>query len=520
MSKQSFIKGTMILLAAGIINRITGFIPRIILPRLIGAEGVGLYQMGYPFLLMLITVVTGGLPLAIAKLVSEAESIHDARRVKAILRVSLFIAVGIGIFFTLVCLWATPWITTHLLTDARVYYTFITLCPIILFVSISGVFRGYFQGKQNMIPTAASQVVETMVRSVTVLALAYWLLPLGIEFAAAGAMGGVLIGEIIGLLVLIIHYHKHRKREVVTAQVENTIHPTPAVNSIVRHILRISIPVTASKLVGSLSYFWESIMIVQSLAIAGIATHMATAQYGALTGMVVPILLIPGALTYSLAISLVPALSEAAAKQDIATIHKRLHQSLKLSLVAGAPFVVIMLVLAKPLCTILFNDPTIAGMLKIMAPAALFIYFQAPLQATLQALDRPNTALFNTFIGATIKLVLIFVLAAYFKLGIVGAIIAMNINMVLVTLLHSRSVKRLLGFSMHSIEFIKTGCAMLFMAVISHIVMYQLHLPHMTLLFIVACTAGLIVYLIAIFTLKLVDRHDFIRIPWLGKLFQ
>lgn len=507
MSKQSFIKGTMILLAAGIINRILGFVPRIMLPRFIGAEGVGLYQMGYPFLIVLITIVTGGLPLAIAKLVAEAESTNNHRRVRNILTVALLFVIVISSVFTLFSLWAAPWVTKHLLTDDRVYYTFLTMSPIIIFIGISSVFRGYFQGKQNMIPTALSQIIETIVRSIAMLALAFYLLPFGVEYAAAGAMGGMLIGEIVGLLVLLFHFKMRRsKRQQQGEALQN-----------LRRLLSISIPVTASKLVGSVSYFLESIMIVQSLAFAGIATHVATAHYGALTGMVIPILLIPGALTYSLAISLVPALSEAAAKKEMGTIHLRLHQSLKICLVAGAPFAIIMFVLAEPLCQVLFNDASIAPMLKMMAPAALFMYFQAPLQATLQALDRPNTALLNTFIGAALKLVLIFVLAAYFKMGIIGAVIAMSINIILVTILHGRSVIRLLGFKLNTIDFIKVGCAMLFMAVASTFVIAEMEMSSLLLHFSTALLAGTIVYFIAIVWLKLINRHDFIRIPWFGK---
>lgn len=507
MSKQSFIKGTMILLAAGIINRILGFVPRIMLPRFIGAEGVGLYQMGYPFLIVLITIVTGGLPLAVAKLVAEAESMNNRRRVRSIVTVALVFVIALSSLFTLFSLWAAPWVTKHLLTDERVYYTFLTMSPIIIFIGISSVFRGYFQGKQNMIPTALSQIVETIVRSVAMLVLAFYLLPYGVHFAAAGAMGGMLLGEIVGLLVLLIHFRINRTMPQQKGEPMQSL----------RRLLSISIPVTASKLVGSVSYFLESIMIVQSLAFAGIATHVATAHYGALTGMVIPVLLIPGALTYSLAISLVPALSEAAAKKEMGTIHLRLHQSLKICLVAGAPFAIIMFVLAEPLCIVLFNDASIASMLKMMAPAAMFIYFQAPLQATLQALDKPNTALLNTFIGAALKLVLIFVLAAYFKLGIIGAVIAMSINIILVTVLHGRSVIRLLNFKLNVHDIVKVGCAMLFMAVASAFVMFNWLMPSLLLQFSVALVAGALVYFIAIVLLKLINRDDFIRIPWLGR---
>lgn len=518
MTKQSFIQGAMILLAAGIINRILGFVPRIMLPRLIGAEGVGLYQMGYPFLIVLITIITGGIPLAIAKLVAEAESENNQKRVHSILRVSLLFTVSLSILFTLLCLWAAPWITTKLLTDSRVYYTFMVMSPIIILVSVSAIFRGYFQGRHNMIPTAASQVMETLTRSVTMLLLAYLLLPYGIEYAAAGAMGGVLFGEFMGFIVLYIHYRRNQS-DLITYHKANIGSNPPAIHALsqLRRLLRVSVPVTASKLVGSSSYLLESIMIVQSLAIAGISTHVATAQYGSLTGMVIPVLLIPGALTYSLAVSLVPSLSQAAARNDMKTIHKRLHQSLKLALVTGAPFAIIMYILAEPLCLVLFNDESIGSMLKMMAPAALFIYFQGPLQATLQALDKPGTALLNTFVGAAIKLILIYMLAANAKMGITGAVIAINVNIVLVTILHWQSVVRLLNFSLKLTDFFKVGFAMLIMGISCYYIMSEVWSSSIFLRFLVSCSAGVLIYLIVITWLKLIDKQDLIRIPWFGK---
>ncbi len=127
-------------------------------------------------------------------------------------------------------------------------------------------------------------------------------------------------------------------------------------------------------MVGSFSYLLESILTARSLAAAGIATGVATAQYGALQGMIVPLLLLPTALTYSLAVSLVPSLSEAAARGDNSLIHKRLHQSMRLALVSGAPFVVIMALFAEPICRILYNHAEIAPMLQLIAPVGIFIY--------------------------------------------------------------------------------------------------------------------------------------------------
>lgn len=515
MGKQSFIKGTMILLAAGIVNRILGFVPRIALPRIIGPEGVGLYQLGYPFMIVIITIISSGIPLAVAKLVAEAESNKDERKIRSILRISLAVTGILAVFFTLFCLWAAPWITSRLLTDERVYYTFVSMCPILPIVAVSAVYRGYFQGRQNMIPTAVSQVVETLVRIVAMLTFASILLPQGIQWAAAGAMIGVVVGELFGMLVLLYSFwrNKSRQNHPKSLQEENG----RAERLLPKQLFSIAVPVTASKLVGSASYLLESILIAQSLAVAGVATALATAQYGVLQGMIIPILLLPGALTYSLSISLIPTLSEAAARKDMKTIHKRLHQSLRLALVTGAPFVVIMFVLAEPLCYFLYKNAEVGKMLKMMAPVALFLYFQGPLQAALQALDRPGSALTNTLIGAVVKLALIGYLASRPQWGILGAVVAINVNIVLVTLLHWRSVSRLLNFRMQGTDYLKTAIAAAIMGICCYAVMNQTLYGGPLVRFLAASAISAIVYLIGIFSLKLVDRSDMTRIPWIGK---
>lgn len=521
MSKQSFIKGTMILLAAGLINRLLGFIPRITLPRVIGAEGVGLYQMVWPFLIVVLTIITGGIPVAVAKLVAEAEAERNERRIRSVLKLALAITCLLSVIFTALCLFGAKWITTRLLTDDRVYATFIVMTPIIIMIGVSAVFRGYFQGRQNMIPTATSQTAETIVRIVMVLVCSSALLPYGIEWAAAGAMLGVLAGELAGMLLLLFHYRQNRKFRPPNVKASIGTSPTARRLSGLRRMLRISVPITGSKLVGATSYLLESIFIAQALAVAGVSTASATAQYGALQGMVLPILLLPSALTSSLSVSLIPSLSEAAARKDMVTIHKRLHQSLRLALVTGAPFAVLMFVLADPICLYMYNQPNVGVLLKMMAPVAVFIYFQAPLQAALQALDRPGSALVNTLVGSVAKLALIAVLASKPELGIRGAVFAININIVLVTLLHWNSVVRALKFSMNMAEFAKIGAAMAVSGLCCFAVMAVPWSESNLLRFFSASLAALLVYLLFVFLLRLVDLDDMQRLQrWSRKIWR
>jgi stage V sporulation protein B len=529
LRKQSFIQGTLILLAAGIINRMLGFIPRIALPRIIGAEGVGLYQLAYPFFIVLVTVITGGIPLAIAKMVAEAEGENRPEKSRQILRTGLALSVGLGIFFTIVALVSASWVSNVLLTDHRVYYTFIAMIPMIGIVAVSAIYRGYFQGRQNMIPSALSSIFESIVRIFFMLWFSWLLLPKGIAFAAAGAMLGVTVGEIGGMLAILWQYYVISKKDKKTNLIPEpqtvkpeTIPTDPAgvksTTPILRRLLGVSIPVTASRLVGSFSYLLESIITVRSLALAGIATAAATAQYGSLQGMVIPLLLLPGALTSSLAVSLVPSLSEAAARKDSPTIHKRMHQALRLALVTGAPFAVLMYVLAVPLCNLLYGNADTAPMLKLMAPFALFLYVQAPLQAALQAMDKPGRALINTLIGAVVKIILIVILASQPEYGIYGAIIAIIVNSVLVTLLHGYSVVSLISLSLRITDTLKTLCAMIIMGAGVRYVYISIPIADAQWIqFLFASAIGMALYFGISLLAGLISLRDLDRLPFIKR---
>ncbi|MCM3256175.1 stage V sporulation protein B [Paenibacillus lautus] len=526
MNKQSFIKGTLILLAAGILNRLLGFIPRIALPRIIGPEGVGIYQLGYPFFIVLVTIITGGIPLAIAKMVAEAEGAGKPDASKQILHVSLMLTITAGALFTGLSLLLAPWVTGVLLPDERVYQTFISMTPMMIIIAVSSVYRGYFQGKQNMIPSASSSVIETIVRIICMLWFAHLLMPKGIAYGAAGAMLGTAVGELIGMIALLLQYSgEGRRTNKLLPKPQEAVSEKKAPDSssnkgILKRLFGIALPVTGGKMVGSFSYLLETILTNRSLAMAGIATSVATAQYGALQGMIIPLLLLPGALTVSLAISLVPSLSEAAARNDRPTIHKRMNQSLRLALVSGAPFAIIMFVLAEPLCLLLYDNAEISDMLKIMAPFALFLYVQSPLQAALQALDRPGRALLNTLFGAIIKMSLIVYLASNPAFGIIGAVIAIIVNSIAVTLLHGFSLSRLIGFRFRLLDYVKIAAVMIIMGAC---VLYGYrHLPFSTtpwLQFWTSIVVGILVYFIMIFMTKLVTPRDLERVPVVGTWF-
>lgn len=520
MSRQTFFQGTLILVAAGLATKILGFVNRIVLSRVIGAEGIGLYQMAVPTLYLVITLSTFGLPIAISKMVAEAETKKDAAKVKNILRVSLAIVTVLSIVFTTLMIIGAPLISRYLLTDPRAYYSLISIAPIVPIVAVSSILRGYFQGRQNMIPTATSQMTEQAVRIVTVFVFATLLLPYGIEFAAAGAMIGIVIGELFGLLVLLYNFRKVNVKKVLGGR-RQPVQAVKRAKKTFQEIIRIAVPVTTSRFIGSVTFALEPVIVAQSLALAGLTAALSTSLYGQLAGMAIPLLTFPTFFTYSLSVSLVPAIAEVSAKKNRQMIRRRIYQSLRIALIIGAPCTVLFYVFADPLGSFIYGNENVGRMLKIMAPLFLFLYFQGPLAAVLQGLDHAGAAMKNSVFGAIIKSIAIFALASQPQLGIDGVAMAINMGVVVVTLLHFFSVVKLVGFALDLKDFAKVGVIMVIMSLFaSHT--YQFLIDHHfepLVSLITSITAASVCYILLLVVARVLGQQDIARIPWVGGYF-
>ncbi|WP_062355546.1 stage V sporulation protein B [Bacillus kwashiorkori] len=449
MSK--FLKGTMILLIAGLFTRILGFINRIVVARMIGEEGVGLYMMAYPTFILVVTLTQFGLPVAISKRVAEAEAIGNTRKVKKILAISLITTLTLSIIFTPLLFFGAPLLAGTVFTDERTIFPLLAIAPVIPVVAVSSVIRGYFQGKQNMKPAAIQQIIEQVVRIGLIVVLTKYFLPFGIEYAAAAVMLATIGGETIALFYLLTMFKIKKAfplRKNFLSSLKNT-------KSIFRELLNISLPTTGSRMIGSLSWFVEPIVVTHSLAIAGVTTTLATKQYGSLTGFALPLLLLPSFITVALSTSLVPAISEAYSLKKFALVERRIQQALRLCILTGAISVIVIYTLAEPLMQAMYNSSSGAIFIQIMAPFIIFQYLQAPLQATLQALDLAKAAMINSFIGAVVKTATIFILASQPDFGINGVALGFIIGFVLVAFLHYATIMKVIPLTFYARFYVK-----------------------------------------------------------------
>jgi stage V sporulation protein B len=512
MSK--FLRGTFILLIAGLITRLLGFINRIVIARSIGEEGVGLHMMAFPTFILVVTITQLGLPIAISKNVAEAEARKDYAEIKKILVVSLATTISLSIIFTPALILLAPLLSKTLFTDQRIYYPLIAIAPVVPIIAVSSVLRGYFQGRQNMRPAANSQILEQVVRITLIAFLTKAFLPYGIEYAAAAVMISSVIGEFVSLLYLITTF-KLKKRFKLRKNFFQSVHSG---KKTFYNLMDIALPTTGSRMIGSVAWFFEPIVVSHSLAIAGVAAAVATKQYGSLTGYAMPLLMLPSFITYSLATSLVPAISEANSQNDHKLIEYRLQQALRFAFITGGLSVIVLYVLADPLMQLMYGSTKGSDFIRLMAPFFLFYYYQGPLQAVLQALNLARAAMINSLIGAIVKTAVIFLLATQPSFGINGVALAIMVGFVLVTILHFATVLKRISFTFYIREYLKTFLVMGVSGWLGYWLFQNILINgHLIIRVLISMTVMVISYFVLLLLFGLLKRNEIKRIPFIGK---
>jgi stage V sporulation protein B len=319
----------------------------------------------------------------------------------------------------------------------------IALTPIIPIVAMTAVLRGYFRGKQNMNPLAISDVIENLMQIAVVLVVIHWLLPYGVEIAAAGAMVSAVVGEASGLLYLFATYQLTRKKKEAA---EPALPDNPEENGrTLRDLLRLGLPLTGSGLIHSVFRAFLPLLVINSLLMSGVsAAGEATSQFGLLSGFVFPLLLLPSFFTNSLSSALIPAISEASVDRNSRLIHYRMDLAMRIALYVGIPCTIILYIWAEQLTTVIYKAPEAGALLKMMVPFYFFNYFQAPLQAILLGLGKSSTVMWNLIICNLFEAAAIFTLGSQF--GIKGVALGIGISEIVLTLLLFHSISSKIGF--------------------------------------------------------------------------
>ena len=411
MSKKTFLKGAAILGVAGLIVQVLGAIFRIPLANIIGDEGMGYYGTVYPIYVFLLVFSTNGAPAAISKMASERFAVDRADEAHRVFKLSFIAMFIFGIVTSSALFFGAGRIIEIAEVHPNSYYAMIAIAPALLLIPIMSVYRGYFQGMQNMLPTALSQFTEQAVRVATGLSLAIILVPVGIEYAAAGATLGTSIGPIVGIIVIIIIYYM-KKRQIfeVIADVKTKNGEKESQKSILKTLAVIAIPITIGVSIYPVMNLADMALVQSRLVSAKFDAEMANALYGQLSGLAGPIINVPMALALSMALSMVPAVASAKSANDIEFLNTNIKLGLRTSMIVGVPCSFGIIALSEPIMRLLYpmqveSAVNAAGALAILAVGIIFLCIAQTMAGVLQGLGKIGIAVFSLAAGFAVKCV-------------------------------------------------------------------------------------------------------------------
>ncbi|SEJ70243.1 stage V sporulation protein B [Propionispira arboris] len=491
--------------------------------RVLGGEGIGLYQMAFPIYLLALSVSTAGVPVAISIITAERVALKDILGARRIFRVSMGLMLFTGLFFSVLTYFGAQWlIDWHFIRDSRAYYSVVALAPAIFFVTLLASSRGYLQGWQRMTPTAVSQIVEQIFRVVTMILFANLFLPWGLEYAAAGASLGACAGAITGVIVL-VYYHWKLERDIIRdygQHLEPVNVDVKRISSftIIKRIFALALPVSAASVMLPIVSNLDLLIVPARLEIAGYNVNEATELFGYLTGMAVPLVNLATILTASLAVSIVPAIAEAKALKDTVRSFNQTAAALRISNFICFPAFIIVLMLDVPISSIIYNAPGAGPAVWVSSFSIVLLGIHQVTTGVLQGLGHTSIPMINMVLAAVVKVILNWVLTAQPSLGIMGAAWATVADIGLAAILNLYFLYKYIGYKMELKQVLKTIASA---GVMAGAVYFSYH-------YILVYTAanalatfsavfiGCIVYLVVLFLMGGINETDMERIPVIG----
>ena len=433
---QNYMHGAAILTVGVIIMKILGFFYKIPLGNILGDEGYSMFMGAYSIYYIFFTLATAGLPVALSRLVAEADANGRAKQEEKTFRVALVTFTVIGLVFALIMFCFPQWLAASYLENPDAAPSVRAMAPAILLVCIVSAYRGYCQGNGNMLPTTVDEVLEVFFKVVSGLVIAVLVLraykgsPLALPMGSAGAIFGVSIGSAVSLAYMIVY--KHRHYSVLSAPYTGGIDPNdipdddelvdPAMK-IVKDILSIGIPIATGACIMALLNSVDSKLCMNRLqSAAGFSYREAKVLYG-VYGKAQTLFNLPAAFITPLTISIVPAISGALAKGDKKTAGTVSEDSLRISAFLAIPMGVGLAVLAKPIMDVLYPGSHLAGagLLQVMGVASFFVCLVLMENAILQASGREKLTMVTLITGGIIKIIINWFLVARRDINIYGA---------------------------------------------------------------------------------------------------
>ncbi|SHH42794.1 stage V sporulation protein B [Caloranaerobacter azorensis DSM 13643] len=519
MTKENFLKGAAILGIAGVLVKIIGSVYRITLLYILTDIGMGYYQTVYPLYNLLLAISTAGFPVAVAKLVAEKRALGDYKGAHRLFKITFFGFLFAGITTSLFVLLRANYLS-HLFKNKDAYYSFIAISPALMFVPIMSAFRGYFQGRQTMVPTAVSQLTEQLFRVVIGLVLAYQFLERGLPLAAGGATFGASAGALAGTIVIMIIYLSQRR--YIKQEIKNSAdYPLESLNSVIKKVLLIAIPITIGAAIVPIMNSIDVAIVMRRLQMIGFTETEANGLYGRLAGMAQTLINLPQVLSTALAMSLVPAVSAAFARKNYTRITRITRSGIRIMLLIGLPAALGLYILSTPIIELVYfaSKPEVqqsaGSILAILSFSLIFLTLVQSLTAIMQGLGKPMIPVKNLAIGAVVKVILTYILTGIPEIGVKGAALSTVVAYLVAAVLNFMAVMKYTKTSLNFVNiFLKPIISVILMVVfVKFSYVFLSSIINSKIATIISIVIGALVYGSALLATGAITSRDFELLP-------
>lgn len=439
--------GASVLLIGSIVAKMLGALYRIPLTNILGAEGMGMYQLVFPVYALFMVLATAGVPTALSRTVAEKRAMGEDT--KKYLKIAMPALVVSGVIFASIMAAMSRFLAAKQ-GNAETYPGFLIIAPSIVLVCVISGFRGWFQGEMYMLPTALSNVVEQAVKLSVGLGVSFALAKRGVLYAVCGALFGVTASEVATVIYMLATYlvrlKKERKREVLPCiankvgvddkiNIDNDISEETASKqkhkiskAELKGLFHVALPIAAVAILMPVASFFDSVIIVNMLKAYGLEKSVATAQYGILSGPVNSLINMPVVVIMSLAVAIVPSVSASRVTKDIDGVMIKSSLCVRLAYLLGIPFAFFLAVFSKNIIGLIYPDLSSQDMqvavnvLLISSANVVFLSVMQIYVSLLQALDKTKYAVVSLVAAIVVKIASDVLLTKY--IGINGAAIA------------------------------------------------------------------------------------------------
>ncbi len=438
--RESFVKGTLLLSAGNLISRMLGLLYTFPFQAMVGIAGVTLYQAAYTYYALMIAISTAGIPVAVSKFIAKYNALGEYGTSQRLFRQGMKLMLVTGVVAFLVLFFAAPWLSELMVRNSdnnQQYVDSLTLVTrsvsfALLLIPAMSMVRGYFQGHQDMAPTAISQVIEQIVRILFLLSgtmLVLFVLsdsnlvrPLAETLGGTGAVEttelnglkvlavtiatfSAFIGAIGSIVVLAMYW---RRRKDIHRQTENPAGtPVRSMKSLLLELLSYSIPIVMVGLSTPLYQFVDQLTMVNTLLNSGKTVSEATSAFGFLTGNAHKIVLIPVSIAASVSMATIPLVTRSFTHGDMTKVRDQVNHIFQVSFFVTIPAVIGLVALSEPLFGTLFpRDREGWVYLLHYAPSAFFLAYYSVAAAILQGINRQYFTIFATAMGLLAKVAL------------------------------------------------------------------------------------------------------------------